>query len=147
MPNQWGRALLLCGLLHFCIVSSTAMQQKSLKFSVIRCQRMKRGTKATSVSVVKTQTNLSWNFPREWKSWLCWVTPTLWLFNLSKNCLCLNTCILKACVHCLSVGQGPNVSHCHHTCAKQPKSCSGQVNQVRWSRLHPSLKTRDGHQR
>ena len=146
--SVWGRPLLLCGLLHFSVVSSTVIQQESPKFSVICGQRrMNRGKKATSISVIKTQTNLSWNLPIGRKVLALLGTPTLRLFNISKNVF-LNTCILNAriCVCYLSMGQGPNVSHCDHTHAK-PKTCSSQANQVWERRLRPMPRTRTRYQR
>lgn len=60
MPNQRGGGLYFYVVCYILALSLALIQQENPKFSGICGQRrMNRGKKATRVSVIKTQTNLS----------------------------------------------------------------------------------------
>lgn len=142
----WGRSLLLCGLLHFSVVSSTCHTTRESKVLChLWSKKNEKRQKSHECFSNENKTNLSWNLPIGWKVLALLGNPALWLFNVSKTSFFKHLHLEHRCVCCLSMGHGPNVSHCNHcnrTYTEQPKTCCSQANQVREHRFHPSPRTR-----
>lgn len=116
MPNQCGGGLyfhVVCCILVLSLALSYPQESKVLchLWSKKNEQRQKKLLVFQQLKHKPTSAEIS---PQDEKSWLCWV-PLLSGNSALQKLSFLNTCILNTGTYmcCLSMGQGPNGSHCN----------------------------------